>query len=90
MTLFRCSWWDVFLCMCIVLLDIFGCWRQNQDSLQANTYGEVQLFENSDICGIIAGCFAVLCVFWGSQSQDPFPSNALNIKEVRNFPPWIL
>ena len=25
----------------------------------------------SDICRIIAGCFVVLCVFWGSQSQDP-------------------
>ena len=29
---------------------------------------------------------AVFCVFWGLQSQDPFPSNALKIQEVRNFP----
>ena len=31
----------------------------------------------------MAGCFAELCVFWGSQSQAPFPSNDLKISEVR-------
>ena len=35
---------------------------------------------------IIAGCIVVWCVFLGSQSQDPFPSNTLKISEVQNFP----
>ena len=52
---------------------------QKQDAHQANTYGEAQLFDNSHVCRITAGYFAVSCVFWGSQSQDLFPSNALKI-----------
>ena len=39
-----------------------------------------------DICTIIAGCFVVLCVFWGSQSRDPLPFKALKIEEAWNFP----
>ena len=35
---------------------------------------EVQVFDNSDICRIVAGCSAALCVLWGSQ-PDPLPSN---------------
>ena len=60
---------------------------QKQDAHQADAFGGVQLFDNSDICRIIDGCFVVVCVFWGSQSQDPFCFQCTeDLGQVRNFP----
>ena len=58
------------------------CWAQKQDSHQPNTDGEVQFLDDSDVWRSIAGCSAVLGVFWGTA----IPANALKMQEVRDFP----